>query len=143
MNADSSSIFVSGEYRADLLPGLGLVVLGALALWDGEENLGGGVFLLVGLWLLVRGVRFWQKPYVELGRGRLVIFERGRLKHYVPLTVIGALERTFNATRLKLRDGMEIRIGNLGFISSAEVERFRTELANRMDRPGVAGESGD
>jgi hypothetical protein len=138
MNTDPATSFASGENRTDLFAGLGGGLVGAQGLWSGEEVLVGGLFLLFGLWLVVRGIRIWGKPYAELGNGRLVLFDHGRLKHYVPLTVIVGIDKAFNGIRLKLRDGLAIRVGHLGFVSSEEAKRFRAELALRLDRP-VAG----
>ena len=130
----SEVTFVAGEARADVFAGCGgLLYGGLLLLLDTEYSDAAWVIVAFGGYMLWRGVRSWRKPYVLLSRDRLVIFDRGRPKHYVPFDGIAAVQRSFNRTRLLMRDGLKIHVSHLGFLSKAEVERFRTELLRRVN----------
>jgi hypothetical protein len=133
-NEPSSEVtFAAGEARADVFVGFGgLLYGGLLLLLDSEYSEAAWVIVAFGGYMLWRGVRSWHKPYVVLDNDRLVVFDRGRPKHYVPFDAIAAVQRSFNRTRLLMRDGLKIHVSNLGFVNKAEVERFREELLRRV-----------
>jgi len=126
--------FVAGEARADAFAGFGgLFYGGLLLLLDIEYSDAAWVIVTFGVYVLWRGMRSWGKPYILLSNDRLVIFDHGRPKHYVAFDAIATVQRRFNRTRLLMRDGLKIHVSHLGFVSSAEVERFRTELLKRVN----------
>jgi hypothetical protein len=129
----SDVTFVAGEARADVFAAFGgLLYGGLLLLLDTEYSDAAWVIVAFGAYMLWRGIRSWGKPYVLLSGDRLVIFDRGRPKHYVPFDAIAAVQRGFNRTRLLMRDGVKLHVSHLGFLSKAEVEQFRTELLRRV-----------
>lgn len=130
---DSDLTFMASEARADVFAGCGGLLYGGLLLcFPTEYSDAAWLIVALGCYMLWRGIRLWRKPYVLLSSDRLVIFHRGRPKHYVPLDGIAAVQRSFNRTRLLMRDGLKIYVSHLGFISKAEVERFRAELLRRV-----------
>lgn len=135
MQLESSSevTFAAGEARVDAVAGLGGLMYGGLApLLDTEYSNAAWVIVAFGGYLLWRGIRSWRKPHVVLSNDRVVIFDRGRPKHYLPFDDIAAVQRGFNRTKLLMRGGLKIHVGHLGFVSKAEVERFRMELLRRV-----------
>jgi hypothetical protein len=130
----SDLAFRAGEARVDVFAGIGgLLYGGLLLLLDPEYS--GAVWVIVafGGYVLWRGLRSWGKPYVVLSNDRLIVFDRGRPKHYIPFDSITGVQRSFNRTRLLLRDGLKIHVSHLGFLTKAEVERFRSELLRRVN----------
>jgi hypothetical protein len=135
MPSESSSdvTFVAGEARANVFAGFGGLMYGGLLLFsDTEYSDAAWVIVAFGGYMLWRGIRSWRKPYVLLSNDRLVIFDHGRPKHYVSISAIAAAQRSFNRTRLLMRDGIKLYVSHLGFMSKAEVERFRAELLMRV-----------
>jgi hypothetical protein len=51
----------------------------------------------------------------------------------LPCADIAAVERGFNSTKLRMRDGLKISIGHGRFVSRADIERFRCELEKRVN----------
>jgi hypothetical protein len=125
--------FPAGEARADVFVGAGVLVYGGMLLLLAKDcSEAAWVMLGCAAYLFWRGVRSWGKPYVVLGPERLVIFDRGRPKHYVPLDAITAVQRSFNRTRLVMQDGLVISVSHLGFVSKTDVDCFRAELSRRV-----------
>lgn len=112
----------------------GIGIFGGLNLaWFNPEIWEGALlFFALGGWLLWRAVRGWRRPYVQLTGSRLVVFERGRPKHYVELSAIASVRHGFNRTVLLLRDGMKLPISHLGFMRSEDAQDFREKLAERL-----------
>ena len=90
------------------------------------------VFIAITAYLIWRGVRGWRRPYVQLTDDTLVVFERGRPKHYIDLTAVATVRERFNQTILEMRDGMKISVSHLGFMFSDDVRDFREILAKHF-----------
>jgi hypothetical protein len=125
--------FAAGEERANMVGGIGSVVVGGYLLFvKGASIVGWGILLiLMGARMLWRCIRLWNKPYVLLRQDRLVVFDCGRPTQYVPLGDIAEVQPCFNGTMLILRDGLRLRISHIGFVSKADADRLRTELLTR------------
>ena len=134
--------FVAGEARADVFAGvLGLFHGGLLLLLDTEYSTAAWSIVAFSGYMLWRGIRSWHKPYISLSSDQLVIFNRGRPKHSVAFNTIAAVQRSFNRTKLLMRDGLKIHVSHLGFTSKAEVERFKSELLRRVNVRMACGQN--
>jgi len=122
--------FRSGEARADLFAGIGGFIYAAALLFTSlDMREASFVFMAITGYLTWRGVRAWRRPYVQLSGDRLVVFERGRPKHYVDLSAVAAVRQRFNRTVLEMRDGMKVSISHLGFMHSDDARHFSQLLA--------------
>lgn len=128
--------FCSGEARADLFAGIGGFIYATVLLFTSPDiREASFVFMAITGYLAWRGVRAWRRPYVQLNGDRLVIFERGRTKHYIDLSAVASVRLRFNRTVLEMRDGAKISISHLGFIHSDDARHFRQLLAERFASP--------
>lgn len=125
--------FRSGEARTDLFAGAGGFLLTGIFLWQHPGQWEGSLVVAAFTgYLIHRAIRAWRLPYVRLSSDRLVVFERGRPKHYVELAAVESVRPGFNCTILVMRDGMKIPISHLGFMSGDDARRFREALAQRF-----------
>jgi hypothetical protein len=126
--------FTSSESRTYLFAG----IVALLSFSNGAEE-PSNVLLLTGLsgWMFWLGMRCWGVPCAQLDSERLVIFDQGRPKHYIPLAQIAEVRKGFNRTILLMRDGLSIPVGHLNFVKKADVSEFRAALAQRLPVPVV------
>jgi hypothetical protein len=125
--------YLSGEAYADLFPGVGGFIYAAVLLFTSPDMREAAlVFMAISGYLTWRGVRAWRRPYVQLNGDRLVVFERGRPKHYVDLSAVTAVRQRFNRTVLEMRDGLKVSISHLGFMHGEDARHFRQMLAGRF-----------
>jgi hypothetical protein len=123
----------SGEARTDMFAGVGGLIYTGIFFWLHPDMWEGAlVFAALTGYLIYRAVRAWRLPYVHLSSERLVVFERGRPKHYVELAAVESVRQGFNRTVLLMRDGMKISISHLGFMFSDDARHFRQTLAERF-----------
>jgi hypothetical protein len=123
----------SGEARTDLFTGVGGFIYTGFFTWL-HPDMWEGALVFAGLtrYLVYRAFRGWRLPYVHLSSERLVVFERGRPKHYVELAAVESVQPGFNRTILLMRGGLKISISHLGFMFSEDVRHFRQALAERF-----------
>ncbi len=125
--------FRSGEARVDLFAGIGgFIYAAALFFTSPDMREASFVFMAIAGYMAWRGVRAWQRPYVQLSGDRLVVFEHGQPRHYVDLSAVAVVRRRFNRTILEMHDGMKISIGHLGFMHSDDARYFRQILEERF-----------
>lgn len=112
---------------------IGGLVCGGLTHWlHSDSRIMAVVIVAFAVYVGWRAIRVWSKPYVQMTSERLVVFYQGRPRHYIELAAVGSVRHGFNRTVLVMRDGLEIPVSHLGFLSSDDARHFRQAISDKI-----------
>ena len=132
----------SGENFINFFCGIGGFLIGGVNLLIGGESSGFGIVMTVGGGYMLWGyIRTRHKPYVLLSHDRVVVFDQGKPKLYLPLNAVASVQPGFNRTRVVMRDCLTIHISHLGFMTKNDVKKFQYELSKRIGTPPATAPS--
>ena len=91
------------------------------------------VFVVAAIIQVRKAIRLWQRPYVRVDEGVLVVRQSAG-PQYLPRHLIASWRTRRWSTVLTMKDGERVRMWHSPFVNSAEAARFQVWLGSVGER---------